>query len=231
MSILDQVRNGLIVSCQALEDEPLHGPIFMGAMARAAALGGAAGIRTNGAQEVEVITKLTGLPVIGIEKVIDEQGRICISPTFKHVEPLVKAGAKMIAVDVRLTRPFGEPLEELLPRIRGDLGVAVLADCQTLSDARSAVAIGCDALAPTFGFKENAIGVEPDFDLLEEIIDLGVPVLAEGGFWTPEQVVQAFQRGAWAVVVGSAITRPLEITKRFVRAKNKYGIHSITKAR
>lgn len=227
MSILDQVRDGLIVSCQALEGEPLHGPVFMGAMARAAALGGASGIRTNGPQEVEVITKLTGLPVIGVQKVTDEQGRICISPTLRHVEPLVKAGAKMIAVDVRQTRPFGEPLEELLPRIRRELGVAVLADCQTLSDAKDAVAIGVDALAPTFGFKENATGVEPDFALLEEMIALDVPVLAEGGFWTPEQVVQAFQRGAWAVVVGSAITRPLEITKRFVRAKNKYGIYNI----
>lgn len=218
VGFLERVRGGLIVSCQALDEEPLHGPLLMAGMARAAALGGAVGIRTNGPQEVEVIRKLTQLPVIGIQKVMNEQGQICISPTFAHVEPLVKSGADMVAVDVRQDRPFGEPLEELVPRIRTELGVQVLADCATLADAKKACEIGIDALAPTFGFKRNSIGIEPDFELLTQMVALGVPVIAEGGFWEPDQVIRALQSGVWSVVVGSAITRPLEITKRFVQA-------------
>lgn len=218
MNVLDKVRNGLIVSCQALDEEPLHGPILMAGMARAAALGGAAGIRTNGVAEVEVISKLTGLPVIGIQKETDKAGLMCITPTFKHAKSLAEAGAQMIAVDVRGVRPFGEPLAELLPRIRQELGVQVLADCATLADAQNAATIGVDALAPTFGFKTNQLGIEPDFALLKAMLELGVPVIAEGGFWYPEQVIQAFKLGVWSVVVGSAITRPMEITKRFVQA-------------
>lgn len=218
MEFLEQVKAKLIVSCQALDEEPLHGPMLMAAMARAVALGGAGGIRTNGVQEIEVIKKMTGLPIIGIKKSVDEQGQMCITSSFSHASALAKAGADMIAVDCREQRPFGEPLEELLPRIRQELKVEVLADCQTLADAKQAVAIGVDALAPTFGFKENVLGIEPDFELLSALVSLGTPVIAEGGFWQPEQVVKAFRLGAWSVVVGSAITRPLEITKRFVRA-------------
>lgn len=224
MNALEQVKNGLIVSCQALEEEPLHGPMFMAAMARAAALGGAVGIRTNGVQEVEVIKRITGLPVIGIKKVTDHNGAMSITPTFAHAEALVKAGADIIAVDVRQERPFGQPLQELLPRIRQELGVLVMADCGSLEDAKVAREIGVDALAPTFGFQENSIGIEPDFKLLQEMVDLGIPVIAEGGFWYPEQVVEALKLGAWAVVAGTAITRPMEITKRFVKALQENGI-------
>src|SRR5690554_4700051 len=101
MAILDQVKGGLIVSCQALDEEPLHGPMLMAAMARAAALGGAVAIRTNGYQEVEVIKKITGLPVIGIKKVVNSEGEMCITPTFAHAKALALAGAEIVAVDVR----------------------------------------------------------------------------------------------------------------------------------
>lgn len=223
MKVLEQVRNGLIVSCQALEEEPLHGPMLMASMARAAALGGAVGIRTNGTQEVEVIKKITDLPVLGIEKVTNSKGEIAITPTFAHAEALKEAGADMVAVDVRASRPFGEPLEELLPRIRQGLGMLVMADCQDLDDAKKALKIGVDAVAPTFGYKENSLGVEPNFELLQEMIALGSPVIAEGGIWYPEQAVRALRLGAWAVVVGTAITRPMEITKRFTRALRNEG--------
>ena len=227
MDTLDRLQNGLIVSCQALEDEPLHGPMLMAAMARAAFLGGAVGIRTNGVQEVEVIKKITGLPVIGIKKVTGEHGQMCITPSVSHAKELGRAGADIIAVDVRKERPFGEPLEELLPRIRRELNILVMADCATLEDAEGAKRIGVDILAPTFGFLKNDIGIEPDFRLLEGMLKLGLPVIAEGGFWYPEQVVKAFKMGAWSVVVGSAITRPMEITKRFVQALKKEQIMDV----
>lgn len=225
VNALLQVRGGLIVSCQALDGEPLHGPMLVAALARAVALGGAVGIRTNGVEEVEVIKLITGLPVIGLEKVEDQESRVCITPTFGHAKGLVEAGAAMVAVDVRKERPFGEPLDELIPRIRQELGVPVLADCGNLDDAEVALAIGVDALAPTFGFLEGRLGTEPDFRLLGEMIKLGPPVIAEGGFWYPEQVVKAFELGAWAVVVGTAITRPMDITRRFVKALKGRGIN------
>lgn len=224
MDVLRRIKGGLIVSCQALEDEPLHGPMFMAAMARSAALGGAVGIRTNGVQEVDVIKKITNLPVIGIKKVVNQQGEMTITPSFSEAQALVNAGADIVAVDVREERPFGEPLAELLPRIRQELGVLLMADCGSFLDAKLAVEIGVDALAPTFGFQENSIGIEPDFTLMKEMLTLGVPVIAEGGFWYPEQVVKAFEIGAWAVVAGTAITRPMEITRRFVRAIKEHGL-------
>lgn len=198
--------------------------MLMAAMARAVQLGGAVGIRANGPQDVEVIKRITGLPVIGIHKMTNGAGEMAITPTFSLAEELVRSGADIIAVDVRRTRPFGEPLAELLPRIRRELGVPVMADCATVEDARAAVEIGVDLVASTFGFRQNGLGTEPDFQLLRDMLQLGVPVVAEGGFWYPEQVVQALELGVWAVVVGSAITRPLEITRRFVRAIEQGGL-------
>ena len=224
MGVLRTIQRGLIVSCQALEEEPLHGPMLMAAMARAVQLGGAVGIRANGPQDVEVIKRITGLPVSGIHKMTNGAGEMAITPTFSLAEELVRSGADIIAVDVRRTRPFGEPLAELLPRIRRELGVPVMADCATVEDARAAVEIGVDLVASTFGFRQNGLGTEPDFQLLRDMLQLGVPVVAEGGFWYPEQVVEALELGVWAVVVGSAITRPLEITRRFVRAIEQGGL-------
>jgi len=171
-----------------------------------------------------VIKRITGLPVIGIHKMTNGAGEMAITPTFSLAEELVRSGADIIAVDVRRTRPFGEPLAELLPRIRRELGVPVMADCATVEDARAAVEIGVDLVASTFGFRQNGLGTEPDFQLLRDMLQLGVPVVAEGGFWYPEQVVEALELGVWAVVVGSAITRPLEITRRFVRAIEQGGL-------
>lgn len=198
--------------------------MLMAAMARAVQLGGAVGIRANGPQDVEVIKRITGLPVIGIHKMTNGAGEMAITPTFSLAEELVRSGADIIAVDVRRTRPFGEPLAELLPRIRRELGVPVMADCATVEDARAAVEIGVDLVASTFGFRQNGLGTEPDFQLLRDMLQLGVPVVAEGGFWYPEQVVEALELGVWAVVVGSAVTRPLEITRRFVRAIEQGGL-------
>src|SRR5690554_2693006 len=198
--------------------------MLMAAMARAVQLGGAVGIRANGPQDVEVIKRITGLPVIGIHKMTNGAGEMAITPTFSLAEELVRSGAAIIAVDVRRTRPFGEPLAELLPRIRRELGVPVMADCATVEDARAAVEIGVDLVASTFGFRQNGLGTEPDFQLLRDMLQLGVPVVAEGGFWYPKQVVEAVELGVWAVVVGSAITRPLEITRRFVRAIEQGGL-------
>lgn len=218
MTVVQKLKKGLVVSCQALEGEPFHGPMFMAAFARAAALGGAVGIRTNGVQEVEVCKQITGLPVIGIHKILDAEDRMCITPTFSHAKALVYAGAAMVALDARRERPFGEPLDILIPKVRSELHVPVLADCKTLEDAKGAIELGADMVSTTFGYMTHSLGIQPDFNLLEELCSLSVPVIAEGGFWCPKEAKKALSLGAWAVVIGAAITRPLEITKRFVRA-------------
>lgn len=222
MSVLESLENGLIVSCQALEQEPLHGPWLMAGMAWAAKQGGAVGIRANGAEDVKAIKAVTGLPVIGIEKQVDSQGRLCITPDRAAAKRIIDAGADIVAIDCRAERPFGDPLPELIGFVHRH-GRLVMADCRTLDDAAAAASFGADVVATTFAFQEGLYGSEPDFPLMKELVERSpVPVIAEGGFWTPEQVLQAFDYGIFAVVVGTAITRPQDITRRFVRAMERY---------
>lgn len=221
MDMLKKVRSGIIVSCQALEGEPLHGPMFMAAMARAAKLGGAVGIRTNGCAEVEVCKAITGLPIIGIEKVDLPPKGICITPTLREARCLAAAGADMVAVDARQPRRADIALDELIHGIHAELGVLVMADCATVEDGILAAQYGADVLGSTFGFVAGRYGSAPDFSLIAGLLDLQVPVFAEGGFWNPSEVAEAFSLGVWSVVIGTAITRPLEITRRFVKAAKR----------
>lgn len=210
-----------MVSCQALESEPLHGPLLMAGMAWAAREGGAVGLRANGYRDVKLCRRLTQLPTIGIEKQVDGHRGLCITPTAESAQPLKAAGADIIAVDARRPRPFGESLESLVPRIQQELDVLVMADCQTVKDAYAAVEAGANIIGSTFGFCADAYGAAPDFDLLRELTQLPTPIFAEGGFWDPLQVERAFSLGVWSVVIGSAITRPQDITRRFAQAAPK----------
>lgn len=222
MSVLDALKHGLIVSCQALEEEPLHGPWLMAGMAWAANQGGAAGIRANGAEDVRAIKAATGLPVIGIEKQVDSEKRLCITPDREAAKRIIDAGADIIAIDCRAERPFGDPLDVLIDFIHQH-GRLVMADCRTIADAANAESLGADVVGTTFAFQEGKYGSEPDFPLIEKLVgESRVPVIAEGGFWTPEEVLKALTCGVYAVVVGTAITRPQDITKRFVRAIERY---------
>lgn len=219
MNVIEKVKGGLIVSCQAMEYEPLHGPVLMAAMAHAAAEGGAAAIRANGGHDIRLIKQMTGLPVFGIKKVKTSKG-ICITPNFAAAQEVVAAGADVVAVDARLeNRESDESLEKLIPRIKEELGVPVMADVQTLADALNAQAAGANIVATTWSYHTTPLGATPDFALLEKIASqLSIPVIAEGGYWTPEEACRALDLGAWAVVVGTAITRPQDITRRFVTA-------------
>ncbi len=219
MSILDQLAGGLIVSCQALEYEPLHGPWLMAGMARAAKQGGAVGIRANGAQDIRAIKEAVGLPVIGIEKQDDAAGGLCITPDYAAAQRVAEAGSDIIALDCRVARPFGDELPGFIARVKSELGTLVMADVQTVAEAEAAQQMGADLGATTFAFREGRFGSEPDFELIQAAVDrLSIPVIAEGGFWDPEQVLKALELGVLAVVVGTAITRPHDITKRFVHA-------------
>ncbi len=216
-------KGTLVVSCQARADNPLHGAVYMSAMALAAEAGGAKGIRANGVEDVAAIRAVTKLPIIGIAKVWDDRFPVYITPAFEDAERIAKAGAGIIGIDATARPRNGEPVERLIARIRGELGKEVFADIATLEEGRAAHAYGATYVATTLsGYTgETAVrkGAGPDLELLEALVAaLPVPVVAEGRFDTPDLVAEALKRGAHAVVVGTAITNPREITKKFVRA-------------
>lgn len=211
---------GLIVSCQARADNPLHGAQFMAAMALAARDGGAVAIRANGADDVAAVNR-AGLPVIGIQKVFSDHHPVYITPDFQSAAAIVKAGAKIIALDCTERPRNGEHPSILIRRIKTELGTEVFADISTLDEGLKAADWGADYVATTLsGYSEATMPKpsEPDLTLLETLAArLAVPVVAEGRYNTPELVRQAFAAGAHAVVVGTMITNPREITRCFVR--------------
>ena len=219
-AFLAAVKGKLIVSCQALEDEPLHGAEVMAKMAIAAQIGGAAAIRANGPDDISAIKGTVNLPVIGLYK--QGESGVYITPTFAAAAEIAAAGADVIALDCTdRPRPGGVPICELLERIHRELKKPTFADVSTLCEAQAAAQAGICMAAPTLsGYTEGSpLQDGPDFELLGRMIEqLTIPVIAEGRIQTPEQARRALDMGAWAVVVGSAITRPRTITARFVKA-------------
>lgn len=213
-------KGGLIVSCQARADNPLHGPQFMGTMALAAAHGGAGAIRANGAADVTAV-KQAGLPVIGIDKVFSEGFDVYITPTFEAAAALKEAGTDIIALDCTPRPRKGDKPDVLLSRIKRELGLPTFADISTLEEGLAAEQMGADYVATTLsGYtaytqpKPDA----PDLKLVEVLAKrVSVPVIAEGRYNSPELARAAINAGAHAVVVGTMITNPREITRGFVR--------------
>lgn len=213
------LARGLIVSCQARADNPLHGPQFMLAMALAARDGGAVAIRANGPDDIRAV-KAAGLPVIGIHKVFSTAHHpVYITPNFAAAEAIVAAGAEVVALDCTHRPRDGEPPDRLVRRVL-DLGAEVFADISTLEEGLAAADFGATYVATTLSGYTAATEpkpAEPDLVLLEALAArLAVPVIAEGRYNTPALVRQAFDAGAHAVVVGTMITNPREITRHFV---------------
>ena len=218
----ESVRGGLIVSCQAFPGEPLYGAPTMAQMAMAAQIGGAVGIRANGPDDIRAIRAVTRLPVIGIYKRTYENSFVYITPTMKEVDEVVAAGADIVAVDATARRrPDGQATVDFLRAIRARHSVLVMGDVATLEEGVLAASADVDVVSTTLsGYTEQSEAHEgPDFHLLAQLVrTLGVPVVAEGRISTPEECARAFALGAFAVVVGSAITRPQDITRRFAAA-------------
>lgn len=218
--LIAQLRGGLIVSCQALPDEPLHGAFIMARMAVAAQQGGAIGIRANSPEDIRAIRAAVRLPLIGLYK--DGNTGVYITPTLAHARAIAEAGADIIALDAtQRPRPGGEQLGDIIRAIHAELGVLVMADVSTVEEGLAATEAGADVLSTTLsGYTPYSLQqIEPDMALIEALnAQVAVPVIAEGRFRTPEQVCKALKRGAFAVVVGAAITRPQVITNWFVEA-------------
>jgi N-acylglucosamine-6-phosphate 2-epimerase len=225
-SILKIIRGGLIVSCQALENEPLHGSHIMARMALAAKEGGAVGIRANSGRDIRAIKEATELPVIGIVKRYYEECEIYITPTLKEVEEVFNAGAEIIAIDgTNRQRPDGSKLEKFVCSIRKEFPeILLMADISTLEEGLLASQYDVDIIAPTLSGYTSYSPQQPgpDLNLIESLVkQIPLPIIAEGKLRTPEEVVQCYEKGVWSVVVGSAITRPQEITRRFVERLKK----------
>lgn len=219
--MLKSIYKGLIVSCQALDNEPLHSSFIMGRMALAAKEGGAQGIRAQGAEDILEIKRVVDLPVIGIIKRSYQDSEIYITPTKKEVEELISTGCEMIALDAtKRKRPNGEKLIDLLKLIH-EANVLAMADCSTYEECLNAQELGFDVVSTTLcgytSYSKNESG--PNFELIGQLVqDLHIPVIAEGKINSPEDLKAVFDLGVYSAVVGGAITRPQQITKRFVSA-------------
>jgi N-acylglucosamine-6-phosphate 2-epimerase len=216
------LEGSVVVSCQAAPGSPLDDPSIIAALAQSAAVGGAGGFRVDGPANVAAVRVVSDLPIIGIRKVRVAGGAVWITPTVEDARSVVDAGATVVALDATdRPRPGGEMIEGIIAALH-EGGIPVMADISTQSEAEAAVVAGADLVATTLaGYTPSTRdldGSEPAFGLLRQIRDLPVPVVVEGRIWTIEQVVRAFEGGAFAVVIGSAITAPNLITRRFVDA-------------
>lgn len=229
--LLEKLKGGLIVSCQALEDEPLHGADVMSKMAKAAMEGGAIGIRANGSADIKAIQETVDLPIIGLVKRDYTDSEVYITATKKEVDELLEVHVPIIAIDMtNRHRPDGGDLCELIEYVKTH-DVLIMADISTFEEGVYAEKLGVDCISTTLSgytsYSHQLVG--PDFELIERLARYTkIPVFAEGKISTPEEASKALGLGAFAVVVGSAITRPQDITKKYVKGIQKEGKQNVT---
>jgi N-acylglucosamine-6-phosphate 2-epimerase len=215
------IRGGLVVSCQAPASSPLARTEHIVALAGAAEQGGAVGIRAEGVDDVTAIREAVALPLIGLRKRAVPGSDVYITPELEDARALAVAGADIVAVDAtRRPRPGGLASERFVARLARTLPQPVLADVDCLEAGVAARAAGAAAVATTLsGYTGGPVPDEPDLELVARLAaELDCPVLAEGRYATPEAVHDAFAAGAFAVVVGTAITDAVALTRRFAAA-------------
>lgn len=224
---MERVENQLIVSCQALEEEPLHSSFIMGRMAVAAEEGGAKGIRSNSVADVKEIKSQVDLPVIAIIKREYDDAEAFITPTIKEVDELMEAKPDVIAVDATSsTRPNGETLDEFFAQIKAKYPEQpLMADCSTLEEMLYADRLGFDYIGTTLvGYTSQSKGTKietNDFEIIRQLLaEAENKVIAEGNINSPEKARRVLDLGCYSVVVGSSITRPQLITKTYTDAIN-----------
>ena len=224
-TVLDNLKGKLVVSCQALENEPLHSPFIMSRMVLAAAQGGAAAIRANSVVDIKAIKGLVSLPVIGIIKRDYPDSEVFITATLKEVDELMAVAPDIVALDATARkRPGGVSLDMLIAQIRTRYpSLLLMADIATVQEAVTAQALGFDCVGTTlYGYTAETAGhslPENDCAFLKEVLSaVTIPVIAEGNVDTPDRAARCLELGVHTVVVGGAITRPQQITERFMAA-------------
>lgn len=228
-SIIDSLKGGLIVSCQVQPDDPVYSIDFVVKMAKAAEWGGAVGIRANSPDQIAAIRKEVKLPIIGLWKIWHDDTDVFITPTLEAVKAVIEAGADIVAIDCtdQITHE-GRPAWELLPIVRKEFpDILIFADVSNYDEAARAVELGADIVGPTlYGYTEATKDITgPDFRefarMCRDFSDKAA-VIMEGHIYTPEDAMKVLYLGAHSVVVGSAITRPHYITKRFTDLLSGY---------
>lgn len=219
---LIESMKGLIVSCQTQPDDPIHTEDMVVKMAEAAKWGGAVGIRANTPQQIAAIKAKVDLPIIGLWKIWNDNTDVFITPTMEASKAIWEAGADIIALDcTSQINAQGRPAYELLAELKKEIPQApIFADVSNFEEAKRAAQMGADIVAPTlYGYTEETKHIEePDMRAFAKMCrELGdqVSIMMEGHIYTPEDAMKCLYLGADAVVVGSAITRPHLITKRF----------------
>ena len=223
MDIVEFLFGKVIVSCQAMPDEPLYKEDCMYAMMASVINGGASGLRVAGARDVKNAKKFN-VPVIGLTKPnkLPENWKdvVYITPTLKEVNELLEADADIIAFDgTSRPRPNNCKLEDIINTIHAS-GKLAMADISTLQEGIKCANLGADIISTTlsgYTLESGEPTDKPDYELLENLVkNVNIPVILEGRIWEPADVTKAFELGAHSVVIGSAITRPQLITKRFI---------------
>jgi putative N-acetylmannosamine-6-phosphate epimerase len=224
---LGALEGGLVVSVQAPGDSPLGQPAHMAAIARAAEAGGAAGIRAEGGPDVAAVKASVALPLIGLRKRRVAGSDVYITPQLEDAREVAAAGADLIALDATArARPGDEDVAELIAAVAGELRRPVLADVDCIEAAVAARSAGAAAVATTLAGYTGADAAPPwpDVDLVARLAsELDCPVLAEGRYGSPGVVRAALEAGAFAVVVGAAISDPLALTRRFAAVTRRPG--------
>lgn len=218
--MIEKLAQGIVVSCQSKPGGPLDNAHILSQLARAAELGGAVGIRANLPHNIKAIKSAVSVPVIGIYKQEYTGSLVYITPTFKEAKMTIDAGADIIAIDATLrTRPEGQGLPDLIQQIRNYSNVPIMADIATLEEALAACELGVDLIATTLlGYTEDTQGFRaPDMELIQGLASkVEIPVIVEGGVKSPEVARMALKHGAFAVVVGTAITDISWVTEQYV---------------
>ena len=219
---LQALRGGLVVSCQAPASSPLHHPEVIAAMAAAAVQRGAVGVRIDSPSHIEAVRARVSQPIIGLWKQVLPPSAVYITPQAHHAEAVAQAGSDIIAVDAtQRPRPGQETLADLIEHIHTRLHKPVMADVDSLENALAAIEAGADCVGTTlFGYTEATDGeTPPSLDLLRAMVDrCPVPVICEGGIAAPEMARAALEAGAYAVVVGTAITGMDSLVSQYVTA-------------
>lgn len=222
MNVIDRLEKQIIISVQAMPDEPLYKEECINAMMESVINGGAKGLRVAGGRDVKNAKRLFDVPVIGLTKPeklpFNWKEVVYITPSLKEVNELIEAGADIIATDATQRKRPAESLEEILNHIKKSKKYS-MADISTFEEGIKAREMGFDIISTTLAgytlYSDKGLKT-PDFDLLKKLTkELDCPVILEGRIWSPDEVNQAFDYGAYSVVIGSAVTRPQLITKRF----------------
>ena len=215
--VFQSIQHGLIASCQPVDDGPMDKPEIVAAMAQASVIGGAAGIRIEGVENLKVTRPTVQVPIIGIVKRDLPDSPIRITPFLHDIEALAKAGADIIAVD-GTHRPRPVELESAVKKIH-ELGCLAMADCSNLEEGLHCQKLGFDIIGSTMsGYTGGVVPKEPDYQLVKDLKKAGCRVMAEGRYNTPELAKTAIEIGADFVTVGSALTRLEHLVSWFAAA-------------